>query len=334
MEPAETIAARLDAEQRAVFDVIRAETRAFYTKDFEALSRYWAHETYIRRLGWWTRGGVTDRWGWAEIGERTRRAMQDSPGYNRSADEIGYENFVLRVSGDMAYATFDQYAPDTGDPDFDMPGCSRESRVLERRDGHWQIVYHTYVHQTAEPARAPMFRVDGDGRVSWMNRSAEAAIKGGGSGLLVSDGRLRAAGREENRRLRTAIAEASARDGTLDGGRAAIPIILDPGDEADIVCVCWVLTEGSGSGAVLVSLNNLTFAQDQLDAAAVVFGFSPAQQRLAEQIASGHDLVSAANVLEISINTARTHLQRIFEKTGARSQVALLRLLLSVTPPA
>jgi DNA-binding CsgD family transcriptional regulator len=333
MDTPDAIAAKLDAEQLAVFAVIQAETRAFFTKDFDGFARCWVHEPYIRRLGWWTRGGVSDRWGWDDLGARTRRAMLDFPDYNRSADEVTYDNFVLRVAGDMAYSTFDQYAPDTGDPDFDMPGCSREVRVLERRDGEWLIVYHTYVHQTIEPARSPMFRVDKDANLSWMNTSAEAAIKGGQCGLALSSGRLRAVSEADNRKLRAAIAGASARDGTLDGGRAAVPLILDLGEESD-VCVCWVLTEGSGYGAVLVSINNLTFAQDQLDAATTVFGLSPAQQRLVEQIASGRDLVTAASHLGVSINTARTHLQRIFEKTGVRSQAALLRTLLSLDRPA
>ena len=333
MDSPDTIAARLDPEQKAVFALIVAESKAFFGKDFEAFARCWAHEPYIRRLGWWTRGGVSDRWGWDDLATRTHQAMLDLPDYNRSADEFGYENFVIRVVGNMAYATYDQYAPDTGEPDFDMPGCSRESRVLERQNGEWQIVYHTYIHQTVEPARSPMFRVDKDANLSWMNKSAETAIKTARCGLAVSSGRLRAVNDADNRKLRATISHASARDGSLDGGRAAVPIIFDFAEEAD-VCICWVLTEGSGSGAVLVALNSLTFAQDQLDAATSAFGLSPTQQRLAEQIVTGRDLVAAAALLGMSINTARTHLQRIFEKTGVHSQASLVRTLLTVDRPA
>ncbi len=320
-----------DAEQSAVLAALLRETQAFFGKDFETECEAWAHAPYIRRLGWWTRGGVTDRWGWDEIGGRMQRMMRDYPDRNVSADQFRYENLVIRVSGDLAFATFDQYAPDTGEPDFDMPGLSREARVLERIDGQWRIIYHTYIHQSAEPVRAPMFRVDKDAHVSWMNRSAEQALKAD-CGIVLRAGRLLARRDQDQQRLRLAIADAAGRDATLDGGRAAIPVLLE-GEQSDLVCVCWVLTEGTGSGAVLVSLNNLTFAQDQIDTAAQVFGFSPAQQRLAELIAAGQTLGSAAGLLGISISTARTHLQRIFEKTGARSQVTLMRTLLSVEPP-
>jgi DNA-binding CsgD family transcriptional regulator len=41
----------------------------------------------------------------------------------------------------------------------------------------------------------------------------------------------------------------------------------------------------------------------------------------------GKSLVEAATVLTISRNTAKTHLARIFAKTGVASQASLLRLL-------
>jgi DNA-binding CsgD family transcriptional regulator len=322
----------LDADQRDVLDVLLRETTAFFSKDFETFSNCWVHASYTRRLGWWTRGGVSDRRGWDDLGERLQRMMLDYPQRNPSADQFRYENIVIRISGDLAFATFDQYALDTGEPDFDMPGLSREARVLERHAGQWKIIYESYIHQTVEPARSPMFRVGKDASVSWMNKAGETALKSKTSGLAMVTGKLSTVSDTDNRRLRAAIADASSRDETLDGGRAAIPIIVEATDP-EVVCVCWVLTEGSGSGAVLVSLNNLTFAQEQLDAATVVFGFSPAQQRLAEMIAAGRDLVAASGALGVSINTARTHLQRIFEKTGVRSQAALIRTLLSMSRP-
>lgn len=41
----------------------------------------------------------------------------------------------------MAWVTFDQYGKDTNDPTFDMPGLSRETRILEKINGKWKIVY-------------------------------------------------------------------------------------------------------------------------------------------------------------------------------------------------
>ena len=41
----------------------------------------------------------------------------------------------------------------------------------------------------------------------------------------------------------------------------------------------------------------------------------------------------AAERLSVSVNTARTQLRRIFEKTGVHNQSALVRLMLSIAPP-
>jgi hypothetical protein len=45
------------------------------------------------------------------------------------------ENVNLRVTAEMAWLTFDQYGEDTADPDMDMPGLSRETRILEKHEG-------------------------------------------------------------------------------------------------------------------------------------------------------------------------------------------------------
>ena len=72
----------------------------------------------------------------------------------------------------------------------------------------------------------------------------------------------------------------------------------------------------------------------RVELAAEIYGLSPAQIRLARLIVDGHDLAAAADALGVSVNTLRTQLQRIFDKTGVRSQSALVRALLSAEAPA
>ena len=86
-------------------------------------------------------------------------------------------------------------------------------------------------------------------------------------------------------------------------------------------------------GQILISINNQRMTEERLAAAAPVYGITPAQLRLAKLIVAGHDLVDAARRLGVSVNTARTHLQRMFDKTGVRTQPALVRALLSVASP-
>jgi len=65
-----------------------------------------------------------------------------------------------------------------------------------------------------------------------------------------------------------------------------------------------------------------------------LYGLTPAETRLIVLLARDHSLGEAAATLGIARTTARTHLQRIFEKTGTRRQSQLMKLVLSTPPPA
>jgi hypothetical protein len=131
--------------------VLEAETRAFWEKDFEAFAACWVDADYVRRAGWWARGGITWRRGWAEMAERTRAQFAENPEANNSATEVRRENLVVRVGADIAWVTFDQYAPDAGEPDMDMPGLSHETRILERHGGRWKLAYMSYLLEPTGP---------------------------------------------------------------------------------------------------------------------------------------------------------------------------------------
>ena len=126
-------------EEDVIMEVIARESAAFWDKDFERYADCWAHEDYIRTMGWWEDGGVTVVEGWKERGSRTKAHMEANPDPN--PQNPVRKNINIRVGNDMAWVTFDQYGRDTDDPTFDMPGLSRESRILEKIDGVWKIVY-------------------------------------------------------------------------------------------------------------------------------------------------------------------------------------------------
>jgi DNA-binding CsgD family transcriptional regulator len=65
----------------------------------------------------------------------------------------------------------------------------------------------------------------------------------------------------------------------------------------------------------------------QPSALATRYSFTPAEERLCLLLVAGRSLQEAADTLDITRNTAKTHLGRVFDKTGVRSQVALIGLL-------
>jgi DNA-binding CsgD family transcriptional regulator len=65
-----------------------------------------------------------------------------------------------------------------------------------------------------------------------------------------------------------------------------------------------------------------------------LLNLTPAEARLARALASGLALDEASRAAGILPNTGRTHLKRIFAKTGISRQSDLISLLVSVAPPA
>jgi DNA-binding CsgD family transcriptional regulator len=62
-----------------------------------------------------------------------------------------------------------------------------------------------------------------------------------------------------------------------------------------------------------------------------LFKLTPAEARVAREIATGENLVGIAETLGILTSTARTHLHRVFAKTETRRQAELVKLIERIT---
>ena len=69
------------------------------------------------------------------------------------------------------------------------------------------------------------------------------------------------------------------------------------------------------------------------EAFARLYGMTGGELRVLLALAQGLGAKEAADMLGIGEPTVRTHLQRIFSKTGTTRQADLLRLLQNATPP-
>ena len=58
-----------------------------------------------------------------------------------------------------------------------------------------------------------------------------------------------------------------------------------------------------------------------------LFGLTPAEASLAARIPGSRGLQALSDDLGLSLSTVRTHLQRVFEKTGTHRQAELVQLL-------
>lgn len=143
------------SDAQAIMQVIADESAAFWHKDFEAWAQCWVQTAYIRMFGWWARGGITVIEGWDALSNRVKTTMTANPEPNSTAQHVRRENVNLRIDGNMAWVTFDQYGQDTGDAQMDMPGLSRETRFLEKHNDGWKIVYVGWLLEGDETDVAP-----------------------------------------------------------------------------------------------------------------------------------------------------------------------------------
>lgn len=63
------------------------------------------------------------------------------------------------------------------------------------------------------------------------------------------------------------------------------------------------------------------------------YGVTAAEMRLLAKLAHGKTMAEASEELNISKNTAKTHLQRLFSKTDTKRQSELVRLAAAASPP-
>jgi DNA-binding CsgD family transcriptional regulator len=173
-----------------------------------------------------------------------------------------------------------------------------------------------------------------DARVMFANRAAEA-ILAKGKGLRLERGRLTAQYPATTAALRRLIAVADVPAG---GGPIAIPCGEDKPPLAAFVVrlpqpteLPWLTLPERPCAIVFVKdAERAPLPGRQL---ANLFGLTPAQERLAMEIARGEGgLPVAADRLGIAYATARAHLAVVFEKTGVHTQAELVRLLLDCDP--
>jgi DNA-binding CsgD family transcriptional regulator len=178
--------------------------------------------------------------------------------------------------------------------------------------------------------------LDGAGRVVFANAAAEALLSAG-DGISTRHSRLCASIAADTAVLRAAIARAAAAQEFGRSGRTLtlrrpslkrpLTIVVAPLAAE----VAWFLAY---SPAVVLFVNDpeqswAVTLPDQLRGA---FGLTRTEALVAAQIFRGEGLRPAADALGIGAATARTHLKRIFAKTGARKQAELVRIIARACP--
>lgn len=322
-------------ERQIIVDLIERESAAFLLRDFAEWEKCIFQDDRLRRLGALI-GGILDYIeGYSAQAHEMKQMFARHPVPNHeSASEYKRTNWSFRISDELAWVSYDQYGPRSPDP-FVTAGLSHQIRFLEKQDGKWKIAMLGHGDTTLEYYDYPVIRVDEELNILWMNDSAKSELPTHPS-LRKSGARLHAARRADTDTLKAAAQEIGQM-GIMDyrpsitnpRGTGIRPILLEDA-ESEKEHIVWV---SKRDDMLLVRFNDLKATESQLEDAQDLFALSPAQTRLAALVLEGLDMPASSKHLGISLNTAKTHLQRLFDKTGTRSQSALVAKLLGITPP-
>lgn len=316
-------------DNEAIVALIHQNRIAIWMRDFDSWSECFVHQPYLTRMGWWAPGGVFWRRGWDEISARLKHEIEGRPEPNEAyAYDTKVTNLQIRVAGDMAWATFDQTYPGSEVSPQLSAGLTHELRIFERHDGSWKIALLGLLDVGTGRLNSTSIRLDREGKVLWASPRAQAALEVDDD-LVISNGRLKVRDRAANKKLQVAIAWAAGVDNTYMSTQGAVPIVMDVGE--GLAPRAWWIVANAEMIHFLFEDSQITARR--LEISAVVYGLSPAQKTLAAMVAEGLTLSEIANRMSIRVSTARTHLDRIFDKTGVRSQTALVRVLLSTAAP-
>jgi DNA-binding CsgD family transcriptional regulator/PAS domain-containing protein len=194
---------------------------------------------------------------------------------------------------------------------------------------------------------AGVFLLDADGRVVHTNQSAAHMIAAGGL-ISIRDQRLRPLNAASRDAMAAALVSGCATGISAGAGAPTIALLDVDGTTAGMIATLLPLEQARRSllAEAAPSVSGTTqacwalFVQDPHvalpmpgEAFAKLYKLTPAELRVALALAPGLTPEAAADMMGIALPTLRTHMQRIFAKTGTNRHADLVRLMLSTMPP-
>lgn len=187
--------------------------------------------------------------------------------------------------------------------------------------------------EAVDDMRHGVFVVGPSSAVTYANRAAEAIVAVG-DGPVVRWGRIALAVPSVDVSLQRYIADAlgdndsHARHGnSLLSSRAELrPYVIH------VVPFTSVPRERRQLRALVIVVDPERQAEPHRDLLIRLFGLTRAEAEVALRVLRGDGLRPISDELTLSLATVKTHLQRVFMKTGTHRQAELVRLLLTITP--
>jgi DNA-binding CsgD family transcriptional regulator len=223
----------------------------------------------------------------------------------------------------------------------DLEFAQRIGAHFGRAIGLRRIAINTMVTSEFQADALNKFGIGGvlvapDRTIHVLNRAAETLIAQA-DGIKLINGRLVATDSADDTKLQRAISNALSRDVKENesyglsvqrrGSARALGVVINSRPYRPLL-------SSATQRCALVFLRNpefLTLADTKL--MRQLFGFTPAEAKLAIYLTSGKQLEDIESILNICHNTARAHLRSMYQKANVNSQAELIQLLTSCAAP-
>jgi DNA-binding CsgD family transcriptional regulator len=180
--------------------------------------------------------------------------------------------------------------------------------------------------------------VDSSGRITHANAAGRAMIAAGNV-LHASHGRLIASDPDVDRALRNIYLAAATGDAAIGITGVAVPLIARDGERyvAHVLPLSSGARRGAGVGyaaaAALFVQKAALATRSPPEAIAKTYKLTPMEVRVLLAIVEVGGVPEVAETLGIAESTVKTHLKRLYEKTGASRQADLVKLFASYASP-
>jgi DNA-binding CsgD family transcriptional regulator len=190
---------------------------------------------------------------------------------------------------------------------------------------------HAAIRATFDKLGAAIFVLAHDARILFANTAAEEVLAEGKL-LRAQDGYLRGRDMPATTRLRHAISGVARSD--RDASRSFQDLALTLRSDNQPAAVGSILALPSPEGTAVLFVSQADRGGRYPEAALrVAFGLSLIESRVAERLAQAATPSDIALALDLSINTVKSHLRRIYKKTGTEGQAGLQRLIQEFSVP-
>jgi DNA-binding CsgD family transcriptional regulator/PAS domain-containing protein len=281
-----------------------------------------------------------------EIAGGNEEEIRKSPFFTEWADPAGYRDSVTSIvsRSETQFGLFHLLTPPTRDlcgprewaiAELLVPHLRRAVAIGDLLD--MKSIASAVFESALDTLSIAVVLCDTHARICHANAAAQAMLSAGAP-ISSQDGALRASSPQATLSLTTAIARAASNESQIGLAGIGVPV-TGPGGRPAIAHVL-PLKFGSlrpdlapGAVAAVFVTPAQTKALPPVEALAALYELTPTEARVLVEIASGKNRAATAQTLGIADSTVKTHLARVFDKTGASEQSELAKLVSSLTPP-